>query len=586
MLLLLFLNMRPSVTLFLLLSMLMLGELTPVRADVGTAASYGPPYLPTKCNGYDQDQFPPSNMFAAVSDALWDNGAACGRSYMLRCLSGPNRPCKDSIIRVEVVDQCTDPCPANFLLSTAAFTAVSRFNDAKINVEFAQYVDLNTPCFALKEESQRMFHNECNLRIGIARAVIESIIRSFKVPKPPVLKPGKNDVEANGRVYGPSAPLENTPSLLQGMEPGVAAQEARWSSFGAEDSEIMAQLLGPFSCTNEQAEKDLSFGLSSMSWSSDHAADSYDSSSENVSSFFGHCSGYESYYLSEPNTAPAINTSSASASASTAYCVVGDQLIIPSLRLIPNPSFGDPTTANEETSSDDAGDSSFNFSEPVPQMTLPKRKPNASEDDSPSDVSKKKAKAGANAPKNAKKAQSKRPQKTTKSSDDEDKMNNTAANGRSSCSCLSEDDSHADLNGGGNTTSGSPALILAGKARADRGSATDPQSLYARVISFGLKLGTSFMVGAEANADVSLAQKRRERINERLKILQNLVPNGTKVDISTMLEEAVQYVKFLQLQIKLLSSDELWMYAPIAYNGMNIGLDLKISPPQNHHATM
>ncbi|KAJ8464712.1 hypothetical protein OPV22_027264 [Ensete ventricosum] len=130
--------MRPSVTLFLLLSMLVLGELTPVRGDVGTAASYGPPYLPTKCNGYDQDQFPPSNMFAAVSDGLWDNGAACGRSYMLRCLSGPNRPCKDSIIRVAVVDQCTDPCPASFLLSTAAFTAVSRFNDAKINVEFAQ----------------------------------------------------------------------------------------------------------------------------------------------------------------------------------------------------------------------------------------------------------------------------------------------------------------------------------------------------------------------------------------------------------------------------------------------------------------
>ena len=46
-------------------------------------------------------------------------------------------------------------------------------------------------------------------------------------------------------------------------------------------------------------------------------------------------------------------------------------------------------------------------------------------------------------------------------------------------------------------------------------------------------------------------QKRREKINERLKTLQNLVPNGTKVDISTMLEEAVHYVKFLQLQIKV-----------------------------------
>lgn len=77
-----------------------------------------------------------------------------------------------------------------------------------------------------------------------------------------------------------------------------------------------------------------------------------------------------------------------------------------------------------------------------------------------------------------------------------------------------------------------------------------------------------------------------------------------------MLEEAVQYVKFLQLQIKvttwlsfllwlhlkfifektqqlilfptfefeqLLSSDDLWMYAPIAYNGMNIGLELNIN---------
>nr|CAA8287256.1 Unknown [Brassica oleracea]CAA8287588.1 Unknown [Brassica napus]CAA8391861.1 Unknown [Brassica oleracea]CAA8392200.1 Unknown [Brassica napus]CAA8403464.1 Unknown [Brassica oleracea] len=65
--------------------------------------------------------------------------------------------------------------------------------------------------------------------------------------------------------------------------------------------------------------------------------------------------------------------------------------------------------------------------------------------------------------------------------------------------------------------------------------------------------------------------KRREKINERLKTLQNLVPNGTKVDISTMLEEAVNYVKFLQLQIKLLSSDDLWMYAPLAYNGIDMG---------------
>jgi hypothetical protein len=44
-----------------------------------------------------------------------------------------------------------------------------------------------------------------------------------------------------------------------------------------------------------------------------------------------------------------------------------------------------------------------------------------------------------------------------------------------------------------------------------------------------------------------------------------------------MLEEAVHYVKFLQLQIKLLSSDDTWMYVPIAYNGINVGIDLNMA---------
>ncbi|PWZ04539.1 Transcription factor bHLH84 [Zea mays] len=55
--------------------------------------------------------------------------------------------------------------------------------------------------------------------------------------------------------------------------------------------------------------------------------------------------------------------------------------------------------------------------------------------------------------------------------------------------------------------------------------------------------------GAAARKMIQL--RRRERINEKLRTLQQLIPNGTKVDMSTMLEEAVQYVKFLQLQIKV-----------------------------------
>ncbi|XP_051146661.1 transcription factor bHLH84 [Andrographis paniculata] len=125
-----------------------------------------------------------------------------------------------------------------------------------------------------------------------------------------------------------------------------------------------------------------------------------------------------------------------------------------------------------------------------------------------------------------------------------DNINGGDEKQRLSSSCFSEDHSNASREKKGGMI-GNCGANSSGKTRTSRGSATDPQSLYAR--------------------------KRRERINERLRVLQNLVPNGTKVDISTMLEEAVQYVKFLQLQIKMLSSDELWMYAPIAYNGMDIG---------------
>nr|GMC48184.1 transcription factor bHLH85-like [Ipomoea batatas] len=133
---------------------------------------------------------------------------------------------------------------------------------------------------------------------------------------------------------------------------------------------------------------------------------------------------------------------------------------------------------------------------------------------------------------------------------------NNAVVQSSSC-CSSEDDSTAsrDFNNPGSTITTTTTTNSNGKTRASRGAATDPQSLYAR--------------------------RRREKINERLRILQSLVPNGTKVDISTMLEEAVHYVKFLQLQIKLLSSDDLWMYAPIAYNGMDIGLYQKMLLPRS-----
>ncbi|XP_043713951.1 transcription factor UNE12 [Telopea speciosissima] len=69
------------------------------------------------------------------------------------------------------------------------------------------------------------------------------------------------------------------------------------------------------------------------------------------------------------------------------------------------------------------------------------------------------------------------------------------------------------------------------RVRARRGQATDPHSIAERL--------------------------RRERIAERMKALQELVPSSNKTDRAAMLDEIVDYVKFLRLQVKVLSMSRL-----------------------------
>ncbi|KAF3333879.1 transcription factor bHLH84-like protein [Carex littledalei] len=304
------------------------------------------------------------------------------------------------------------------------------------------------------------------------------------------------------------------------------------ASSQADECEMMSQFFG----------SELNFDMQSFFWADQAAnvnyyehlfghANSTDNNGVNNDSFIAPpVSEYENYYQNGSNEAIGINMISYPPSVDLS--LVQEQNANTYLNLTLNPTNKENFYPNsdEDASNAEKCDSGMNLLQSVglSEMTArPKRKFN--ELDSPNESPERKA------PGKVKEAQSK----------EEEESNGSIVEGVSSIGFNSDNDSNGSGNSG-RRSKRSPAA----KTRAGRGSATDPQSLYAR--------------------------KRRERINERLRILQNLVPNGTKVDISTMLEEAVQYVKVLQLQIKMLSSDEHWMYAPIAYNGMNIGLDLKM----------
>ncbi|CAA6671727.1 unnamed protein product [Spirodela intermedia] len=117
-------------------------------ADVGTATSYSPPYLPTACYGGDASQFPSDNFFAAAGDGIWDNSAACGRLYLVKCLSSTvPRACADGQppILVKIVDHASALVSppsrggATMVLSDAAFRAITNSSAGQItqiNIDF------------------------------------------------------------------------------------------------------------------------------------------------------------------------------------------------------------------------------------------------------------------------------------------------------------------------------------------------------------------------------------------------------------------------------------------------------------------
>ncbi|KAL6345034.1 hypothetical protein AAG906_007765 [Vitis piasezkii] len=120
------------------LLLIFLGLLPVCSGDIGTAGQYAPPYLPTACYGNDVSKFPSSNLFASAGDGIWDNGAACGRQYFVRCLSAQAAGiCKSGQIIVNIVDRASRN-GVMLVLSTIAFGAIANPSAAWVNIEFAE----------------------------------------------------------------------------------------------------------------------------------------------------------------------------------------------------------------------------------------------------------------------------------------------------------------------------------------------------------------------------------------------------------------------------------------------------------------
>lgn len=147
------------------------------NADLGTGAYYSPPYLrkfhgstnfnfllllsnfftcflhlyaATACFGNDPNQFPAGNLFAAAGAGIWDNGAACGRQYLVRCLQGSiqDTVCSSSdTIKITIVDQATNLVSppskngATMTFSVAAYGRIAKQSAAdEINIEYRECV--------------------------------------------------------------------------------------------------------------------------------------------------------------------------------------------------------------------------------------------------------------------------------------------------------------------------------------------------------------------------------------------------------------------------------------------------------------
>lgn len=100
----------------------------------------------TACYGSRLSQFPPGNLFGAAGESVWDNGASCGRRYLVRCISAvvPGTCIRGQTIQITIVDRAQTSISrpsrngATIVLSNTAFSQIANISASFVNLEFLQ----------------------------------------------------------------------------------------------------------------------------------------------------------------------------------------------------------------------------------------------------------------------------------------------------------------------------------------------------------------------------------------------------------------------------------------------------------------
>ncbi|KAI4300115.1 hypothetical protein L6164_033529 [Bauhinia variegata] len=131
-----------------------------------------------------------------------------------------------------------------------------------------------------------------------------------------------------------------------------------------------------------------------------------------------------------------------------------------------------------------------------------------------------------------------------------------------------------------------PAHRTAAEDRKRKGREPDDSECQSEDVDFESADAKKQVRGSTSTKRSRAAERRRDRINEKMKALQELIPRCNKSDKASMLDEAIEYLKSLQFQVQMMSMGcgmvpmmfpGIQQYMPPM--GMGIGMGMGMNRP-------